>query len=295
MSVRYQLIVRQQPNRARMCGFSDLKDRRLIDPPPILQLVLQAADGSIVRADHFESPNLVCHASLWAPNGLEERSFIAKSPRSMNPTPSSAPDLNDDSFQAAAPAKRALRTAAGQSSGQPYTAEELPVNFDTSSDALHSSVPPSSGLGRTTQLSTPSSTDVSPTVPHSIPSASQGAAGAVGARGHHPKLFESLLGSIVVPCLVLLDVDGTEGMFFVFSDLSVRLQGLYRLKFQLVDVRSVGRQSSVMCSAWTDVFEVFAAKTFPGMTESTVLSRTFANQGIPIHIRRDYSSLREPL
>ncbi|KAJ3414883.1 hypothetical protein HDV05_005947 [Chytridiales sp. JEL 0842] len=51
----------------------------------------------------------------------------------------------------------------------------------------------------------------------------------------HLKLTQALMGTLVVPCTVLLDHEGKEGMFFVFHDLSVRTQGSYRLKFHLVD------------------------------------------------------------
>jgi hypothetical protein len=36
----YELVVCQQPLHARMCGFGE-KDRRPIDPPPIVQLVVR--------------------------------------------------------------------------------------------------------------------------------------------------------------------------------------------------------------------------------------------------------------
>lgn len=43
------------------------------------------------------------------------------------------------------------------------------------------------------------------------------------------------------------------------------------------------------CLAWTfsDPFQVFSAKKFPGVIESTDLSKTFASQGIKIPIRKD--------
>ncbi|KAI8148837.1 velvet factor-domain-containing protein [Fennellomyces sp. T-0311] len=41
----YRLEIIQQPSRARMCGFGD-KDRRPISPPPILQLLVRARDGT---------------------------------------------------------------------------------------------------------------------------------------------------------------------------------------------------------------------------------------------------------
>lgn len=37
--IRYELLVVQQPKRARMCGFGD-KDRRPITPPPCVKLII---------------------------------------------------------------------------------------------------------------------------------------------------------------------------------------------------------------------------------------------------------------
>lgn len=39
----------QNPVRARCCGFGE-KDRRPIDPPPILQLFIEQPDGSLQNA-----------------------------------------------------------------------------------------------------------------------------------------------------------------------------------------------------------------------------------------------------
>lgn len=43
----------------------------------------------------------------------------------------------------------------------------------------------------------------------------------------------------------------------------------------------------ILATAFTDVFQVFSAKKFPGVIESTELSRKFAAQGIKIPIRKD--------
>ncbi len=45
-----------------------------------------------------------------------------------------------------------------------------------------------------------------------------------------------LMGSLVTPMYVLIDLDSREGGFFVFSDLSVRIEGTYRIKFTLMEV-----------------------------------------------------------
>lgn len=48
-SKKYKLILVQQPIRARCCGFGE-KDRRPIDPPPILQLFIEKSDGTLQNA-----------------------------------------------------------------------------------------------------------------------------------------------------------------------------------------------------------------------------------------------------
>ena len=43
----------------------------------------------------------------------------------------------------------------------------------------------------------------------------------------------------------------------------------------------------VLASVFSEVFQVFSAKKFPGVIESTPLSKCFALQGIKIPIRKD--------
>lgn len=43
----------------------------------------------------------------------------------------------------------------------------------------------------------------------------------------------------------------------------------------------------VLASCFSQVFQVYSAKKFPGVIESTNLSKCFATQGIKIPIRKD--------
>lgn len=43
----------------------------------------------------------------------------------------------------------------------------------------------------------------------------------------------------------------------------------------------------VLASVFSEPFQVFSAKKFPGVIESTTLSKCFAQQGIKIPIRKD--------
>lgn len=51
-------------------------------------------------------------------------------------------------------------------------------------------------------------------------------------------------------------------------------------------VVNTGR-APILASCFSEVFHVYSAKKFPGVCESTPLSKTFATQGIKIPIRKD--------
>lgn len=46
-------------------------------------------------------------------------------------------------------------------------------------------------------------------------------------------------------------------------------------------------QSPLLATVYSDSFQVYSAKKFPGVIESTPLSKCFASQGIKIPIRKD--------
>lgn len=98
-----------------------------------------------------------------------------------------------------------------------------------------------------------------------------------------------------------------EAGYFIFPDLSVRHEGLYTLEFTLYEqtkdekdfdpeVTTEADESDPQMPAGSfdyrmnvksSPFTVFSAKKFPGLAESTMLSRTVAEQGSRVRIRRD--------
>ncbi|KAL0095325.1 velvet factor-domain-containing protein [Phycomyces blakesleeanus] len=77
----YELIVCQQPLHARMCGFGE-KDRRPIDPPPIVQLVVQQGGSrGPVDVQTLQAPFFVLHVTLWSDDRKEERNIISNPPK----------------------------------------------------------------------------------------------------------------------------------------------------------------------------------------------------------------------
>ncbi|KAF9784654.1 velvet factor-domain-containing protein [Thelephora terrestris] len=102
-------------------------------------------------------------------------------------------------------------------------------------------------------------------------------------------------GSVVSSLYHLKDSEnrGEDAAFFVFPDLSVRMEGSYRLKLSLFEV--AGTAVRFCKSVFSAPFYVYTAKKFPGMEESTQLSCTMADQGIKIRIRKDIRTRRRPL
>lgn len=129
----------------------------------------------------------------------------------------------------------------------------------------------------------------------------------------------NLIGSLTASAFKLTDDRGRLGVWFILQDLSVRTEGTFRLKMSFVDVGveidrpddeaaerggvsgsgSVGGEppaptltlntgsAPILASVFSDTFMVYSAKKFPGVIESTALSKCFANQGIKIPIRKD--------
>lgn len=94
-----------------------------------------------------------------------------------------------------------------------------------------------------------------------------------------------------VSCLYhLKDIDGSHQGFFVFPDLSIRVEGRYRLKLCLFEI--IGQSVHHCKSVYSEPFHVYTAKRFPGMEESTRLSRSFAEQGLKVRVRKHPRSRR---
>ncbi|KAJ5160857.1 Spore development regulator vosA, partial [Penicillium canariense] len=95
----------------------------------------------------------------------------------------------------------------------------------------------------------------------------------------------ALAGTLVSSLHRLKDVDNSDGGFFVFGDLSVKIEGEFRLKFTLFEMRK--DVVTYLKTIISDRFKVSPPKNFPGMMESTFLSRSFADQGVKLRIRKE--------
>jgi hypothetical protein len=71
---------------------------------------------------------------------------------------------------------------------------------------------------------------------------------------------------------------------FAFTDLSVRQEGYYRLRFHLLEL--VNGEAVPLCQIDSDRFKVYAAKGFPGMEQSTVFTDILKKHGIRVRVSK---------
>ena len=104
---------------------------------------------------------------------------------------------------------------------------------------------------------------------------------------------QALTGSLTSSLHRLKDMDShgqsRDGGFFVFGDLSCKIEGKFRLKLILYE--TLQGQIMGLAECYTQVFEVYNTKNFPGMQESTFMSRSFGDQGVRLRIRKESRQL----
>ncbi|KAF7551024.1 hypothetical protein G7Z17_g5307 [Cylindrodendrum hubeiense] len=98
-----------------------------------------------------------------------------------------------------------------------------------------------------------------------------------------------LTGSLASSIHHLKDATNVDGGYFVFGDLSVKREGRFRLRFTLYDRDNQAEPPSVyfVSEIITNPFTVYSPKEFPGMAESTFLTRSFTDQGVKLRLRKD--------
>ncbi|CAO3625334.1 unnamed protein product [Mucor fragilis] len=141
---------------------------------------------------------------------------------------------------------------------------------------------------------------------------------------HYVNGIRTTAGSVVQSLHKLKDTNNTEGAFFVFADISIRIEGVFKLKFTLFQIKGILVER--VCSIFSDPFRVYSPKTFPGMSgkiqtpniitmqysnhtilllkqnpliliyllESTDLTRSFSDQGVRIRIRKEARAVTAP-
>ncbi|KAF2845514.1 hypothetical protein T440DRAFT_434446 [Plenodomus tracheiphilus IPT5] len=80
LNLNYELRVRQQPIAARACGFGE-RDRRVIDPPPIIQLLVTDPKTGAAEPEELRYSLNVVHCTLWNAEGTNEETALIQPDR----------------------------------------------------------------------------------------------------------------------------------------------------------------------------------------------------------------------
>ncbi|KAL7271822.1 hypothetical protein RUND412_005391 [Rhizina undulata] len=277
----YSLEVKQQPIRARMCGFGD-KDRRPITPPPCVRLVVKdAATGKEVDINEVDTSFYVLTVDLWSADGTREVNLVRHSATSPSisaatsssyppPPPTPPPHPHPQAHHHPHP-QQLQHPGYSQSIPPPNPYPGYPPPPTQQNYYQHPAAP--QGYYQSMHAPPPPQQP-----PQQTPSG---------------MFTRNLIGSLSASAFKLTDPDNKIGVWFILQDLSVRTEGSFRLKMNFVNVgRGDGAglntgSAPVLASAFSEVFQVYSAKKFPGVIESTNLSKCFATQGIKIPIRRD--------
>lgn len=275
----YSLEVNQQPIRARMCGFGD-KDRRPITPPPCVRLVVKdATTGKEVDINEVDTSFYVLTVDLWSADATREVNLVRHSATSPSisaatsssyPPPPPTPPPHPHGQPPHQYQQHTGYSPHQQQPPPPPPQQQQPSNYYPGPNGYYNPAPPAPYYPN---MQAP------PPQPQQPPQAPSG------------MFTRNLIGSLSASAFKLTDPDNKIGVWFILQDLSVRTEGSFRLKMNFVNVGDgTGLNTGVapvLASAFSEVFQVYSAKKFPGVIESTPLSKCFATQGIKIPIRRD--------
>ncbi|CDR41637.1 CYFA0S07e04456g1_1 [Cyberlindnera fabianii] len=267
-SVIFDYEIVQQPVRARMCGLGD-KDRRQISPPVFLKVhAFDAVTKERLDVNDVDISNIIIIVSLWSAdekvdlslsqtiiNGSSPESSLMGSPDQMraivNDTTSTLTTNSSTSVNYADDEK----TNAGKNNNQSGEVAETAFVAKAENEKSYLEYEEEKPKRGSTSDSDESLGDV-PT--------------------------RNLIGSTVTNAVKLYDEQHQRGVWFVLSDLSIRIEGEFKLKFKLVDLAS-----NTTVEKFSNAFKVYSAKKFPGVVDSIPLGRVFASQGVKIAIRRE--------
>ncbi|KAL1963523.1 hypothetical protein VTN77DRAFT_8104 [Rasamsonia byssochlamydoides] len=279
----WSLHVVQQPIRARMCGFGD-KDRRPITPPPCIRLIVRDAQTEKeIDINEIDTSFYVLTVDLWNAEGTSEVNLVRHS--------ATSPSISTATSSSYPPPPQNISPTYPQYAQNPYGQQQI-------------GYPPMGayyGGNQQLQYQNPYGGNPQPYYPQYYPpsGALQPVSPAQQSMSAPGGMFtRNLIGSLSASAFRLTDPDNKIGVWFILQDLSVRTEGTFRLKMNFVNVGTQSDSNNgtpvlnhgsapVLASVFSEPFQVFSAKKFPGVIESTPLSKCFALQGIKIPIRKD--------
>ncbi|KAI0077987.1 hypothetical protein K474DRAFT_986496 [Panus rudis PR-1116 ss-1] len=313
-TVRAELVELQKADMARKFA---IRDRRPLDPPPILQLnlfeILNPGTPSETEREFREleeaSLGMVCQADLFRLDPPDEAPLPLSIPNNNPNGPSrlypvySVTDARPNLLAALSEAASSDRRSTSSATSRFSTGFPDSFSFNMTCHTSRSTPTPSNA-----RIPVPSSESPVQTGPsmcrHRMRSSpgSEANAKILGYVGNQAitqsMLRTDALAANKVSEAMVLNYEGKDTIMFAFPDLSVRVVGNFALGYRVFHIHSCitnsdGTQCSpMMASCLGGSFRVYETKDFPGLQPSTNLSKLLALHGVKMATR--YEVRRRP-
>ncbi|EPQ51773.1 hypothetical protein GLOTRDRAFT_11626, partial [Gloeophyllum trabeum ATCC 11539] len=244
------------------------KDRRPLDPPPVVQLKLfrvynvdtdREVEEEIQNYDEVQNFGLLCHIDLFQ-----------------------IPNMEDD-----------MPTAFPDSVVPSFPNPNAPsVSFLTTTSVFPNFAGPSMPHTRYSD-SDPELQERSSSLSSSFSYAPQDSESDIVAYiGDYPiresaKCTHEVAGATFVQANEVVHI-GRKVLMFVFSDLAVKREGMFILRYRFFDIFSRARDHTdlaVLAECYGGPFRVYSTKEFPGLQASTALTKQISLWGVRTNLR----------
>ncbi|KAL1407121.1 hypothetical protein Q8F55_006535 [Vanrija albida] len=258
----FWLDVAQEPVHGRR---KTEKDRRPLAPSPIVRLWIRehahsTAPGVAVDPADIEVSHIVCAAELFS------------SQRQPTPAQSESSNFPVPLRETASPKRRTPSPARLAQDGyikrSPGTVSASPQDDRDALDPRYTPTPPLNHQPRMDDIDG---------IPDDRPSVVPG---------------RNLYGNLHVAGVRVPAMEGGVGLWFLFTDLSIRNEGSYSLRFRCFDMTAIGTGANsepipplVECQSAD--FKVYSPRNFPGLPKPTELAEHFARQGYKLNTRKN--------
>ncbi|WWD22410.1 hypothetical protein CI109_106901 [Kwoniella shandongensis] len=117
---------------------------------------------------------------------------------------------------------------------------------------------------------------------------------SAGGNGVGRNLFGSLhVAGVKVPA-----IDGTMGLWFLFTDLSVRQEGRYTLRFRCFDLTALDFENNSpapqLAHCESQTFKIYSPRQVPPLPKPTELAEHFAKLGFKLNTRKNERTVATP-
>ncbi|WVQ93807.1 hypothetical protein IAU59_000885 [Kwoniella sp. CBS 9459] len=144
----------------------------------------------------------------------------------------------------------------------------------------------------------PSTSTELPSPPKAKRTKGEPSAAATASPSPSIKSVRNLYGNLHVAGVRVPSPEGGMGTWFLFTDLSVRHEGTYSLRFRCFDLTaigpSVGIPSPCLVECQSQPFRVYSPRQVPPLPKPTELAEHFAKQGFKLNTRKNERTVSTP-